>query len=345
MPDLPPDGVHIATEIAQIAAAPARIQERVEALLEPLHRLVPFEGAVFRLLDPVPEEPVQLISRGYDATINEFFTSPIVTQEIELTGLTRQRAALRHADLPIPVEQLRGWMDYLRPAGFRDGLAVGLFNPHGGHLGVLGLHTDTLAHPTEAARDLLSVLAPTIATAIDPLRSSTVVARLVADAYAGIMLTRNGEPLPLPGMPKHDLLSQDADCLTVAAERILAGHLQSFLWPDLQESTGHHKITMLVCPCDTPPSLLAVILLSPPGDLQALTPRELQILGLLVEGWANRRIAAELSIAARTVATHVEHILTKLKAPTRTVAVVRALRLGLYVPLPPKRTDQTPDER
>jgi DNA-binding CsgD family transcriptional regulator len=32
------------------------------------------------------------------------------------------------------------------------------------------------------------------------------------------------------------------------------------------------------------------------------------------------------------VAAHVEHILAKLSAPTRTLAAVRALRLGLYVP-------------
>jgi DNA-binding NarL/FixJ family response regulator len=81
-----------------------------------------------------------------------------------------------------------------------------------------------------------------------------------------------------------------------------------------------------------PQYVIAVVLLSPPGDLYGLTDRELEILGLLVQGWPNRRIAAALFIAQRTVAAHLEHILPKLGAPTRTLAAVRALRLGLYVP-------------
>ncbi|WP_460914137.1 response regulator transcription factor [Plantactinospora veratri] len=75
-----------------------------------------------------------------------------------------------------------------------------------------------------------------------------------------------------------------------------------------------------------------MVLLSAPGDLHGLTPRELEILGLLVDGWPNQRIANTLVVAPRTVAAHVEHILAKLAAPSRTLAAVRALRLGLYVP-------------
>jgi DNA-binding NarL/FixJ family response regulator len=76
----------------------------------------------------------------------------------------------------------------------------------------------------------------------------------------------------------------------------------------------------------------AVVLLSPAPELHGLTHRELQVLGLLVDGWPNPRMAAALSITARTVAAHIEHILVKLDAGTRTGAAVRALRNGLYVP-------------
>ena len=37
-------------------------------------------------------------------------------------------------------------------------------------------------------------------------------------------------------------------------------------------------------------------------------------------------------MAPRTVAAHLEHVLAKLEAPTRTLAAVRAERDGLYVP-------------
>jgi DNA-binding NarL/FixJ family response regulator len=68
------------------------------------------------------------------------------------------------------------------------------------------------------------------------------------------------------------------------------------------------------------------------SDLHGLTPRELEVLGLLVEGCSNHEIARALVVAPRTVAAHLEHVLVKLAAPTRTLAAVRAERDGLYVP-------------
>jgi DNA-binding NarL/FixJ family response regulator len=56
------------------------------------------------------------------------------------------------------------------------------------------------------------------------------------------------------------------------------------------------------------------------------------VLGHIVEGCSNRQIARTLVISRRTVAAHVERILAKLRAPTRTHAAVRADRAGLYVP-------------
>jgi len=52
----------------------------------------------------------------------------------------------------------------------------------------------------------------------------------------------------------------------------------------------------------------------------------------VIEGFANQEIARVLVVAPRTVATHLEHILVKLGAPSRTLAAVRAERSGLYVP-------------
>jgi DNA-binding NarL/FixJ family response regulator len=62
---------------------------------------------------------------------------------------------------------------------------------------------------------------------------------------------------------------------------------------------------------------------------EPLTRRELEVLGLLKEGYTNRRIARELFISPGTAKNHVEHILAKLGASDRTQAVVRALELGL----------------
>jgi DNA-binding NarL/FixJ family response regulator len=97
------------------------------------------------------------------------------------------------------------------------------------------------------------------------------------------------------------------------------------------------RVTVLAAPQDVPPGLTAVALLSAATDLHGLTPRELEVLGLLVEGCSNHEIARTLVVAPRTVAAHLEHVLVKLGAPTRTLAAVRAERDGLYVPTRSRR--------
>jgi non-specific serine/threonine protein kinase len=60
-----------------------------------------------------------------------------------------------------------------------------------------------------------------------------------------------------------------------------------------------------------------------------LTPRELDVLQLLVEGHTNREIAETLFITQRTAATHVTNILTKLNLESRTAAAAWAVREGI----------------
>jgi DNA-binding CsgD family transcriptional regulator len=100
-------------------------------------------------------------------------------------------------------------------------------------------------------------------------------------------------------------------------------------------------VTVVAAPEDVSPGLTAVALLSPATDLHGLTPRELEVLGHLVEGCSNQEIARRLVVAPRTVAAHLEHVLGKLGTPTRTHAAVRAERDGLYVPAPPRSTGPT----
>lgn len=65
--------------------------------------------------------------------------------------------------------------------------------------------------------------------------------------------------------------------------------------------------------------------------LEALTPRETEVLQLLAEGLPNKQIAQQLAISPNTVKFHINSILTKLNAQSRTEAVVRASRSGLII--------------
>jgi DNA-binding NarL/FixJ family response regulator len=62
------------------------------------------------------------------------------------------------------------------------------------------------------------------------------------------------------------------------------------------------------------------------GKLEALTPREREILGLLAHGGHQEDIAAQLVISPKTVATHIQRILGKLEVRNRAQAVSLALR-------------------
>jgi two-component system, NarL family, nitrate/nitrite response regulator NarL len=60
-----------------------------------------------------------------------------------------------------------------------------------------------------------------------------------------------------------------------------------------------------------------------------LTPREHQVLELVAEGLSNKLIGLRLDISEHTAKFHVNSLLEKLEADTRTDAVVRAARRGL----------------
>ncbi len=62
-----------------------------------------------------------------------------------------------------------------------------------------------------------------------------------------------------------------------------------------------------------------------------LTPRETQVLHLLAEGLPNKVIASQLDISEHTVKFHINSIMGKLGAQSRTDAVMRATRSGLIL--------------
>ena len=80
---------------------------------------------------------------------------------------------------------------------------------------------------------------------------------------------------------------------------------------------------------------LAALLFAPsnngeePYSSEPLTPREQEVLQSLAQGLSNKLIARHLNISEHTVKFHVNAILSKLGAQSRTEAVVRATRAGL----------------
>lgn len=111
----------------------------------------------------------------------------------------------------------------------------------------------------------------------------------------------------------HGLLLRDADAETLLAALQAVAQGLAVLDPALVASvlpTVEESSSMLV---------------------EQLTAREMEVLQLLAEGLSNRAIAHDLEISEHTVKFHVNAILGKLGAQSRTEAVVRATRLGLIL--------------
>jgi NarL family two-component system response regulator YdfI len=65
--------------------------------------------------------------------------------------------------------------------------------------------------------------------------------------------------------------------------------------------------------------------------IEELTAREIEVLGMLADGLANKAIAAQLGISEHTVKFHISSVLSKMGAATRTEAVTQGIRNGLIV--------------
>lgn len=84
-----------------------------------------------------------------------------------------------------------------------------------------------------------------------------------------------------------------------------------------------------------PPAAVAALAPAALPAPPALSPRQLEVLALLVQGHANKVISRRLGLSASTVKTHLEAIFRELAVSSRTQAMAAAAQLGLQLPLAP----------
>jgi hypothetical protein len=325
-----------AAAIGRIAAGPASVVERAEQILEVLGRVVRYEAASISVRDPERQGRFALAARGKVAALNAYYESPQGDAEMELVGMNRPTPPLLLPELPMPAAETLAWPEYLWPAGFGGSVGVGLFTPDGRHVGHLTVLTESASRPTLADRSLIGAVTRLMGHAVDRMRTIHAAAGLVGDATAGVVLTRAGNVLPLPGLPAHPVLAAGSLALAEACERLDAGAAYAaFLHPapgDGDDAGALLRVSVLGCTEGGADHLRAVVLVSRAPDLRGLSPRALRILGLVIEDWPDERIAVALATSAQDVAECIHRCMHQLAAPSRTGLVIRALREGLFLP-------------
>jgi len=114
-----------------------------------------------------------------------------------------------------------------------------------------------------------------------------------------------------------------ADLLRQAAARGIEPDYAQKLLDAFPVQTGADRAAVNISrPSSRPPR-------TPSSPVEPLSPRELEVLGLVAEGLSNREIAERLVLAVGTVKAHVHSICGKLDAQNRTQAILRAQQLGL----------------
>lgn len=144
-----------------------------------------------------------------------------------------------------------------------------------------------------------------------------------------------------PGVPAIVILTDEEqiDGVALALRSGVRGILsRSATANEIVAAVEAAAIGVVVLHPDVVNALLSLLPLKEPSEqvlapslLQALTPREVEVLGMLALGLGNKTIAKRLGISEHTVKFHVSSIFTKLSASTRTEAVAVGARLGLIM--------------
>lgn len=173
---------------------------------------------------------------------------------------------------------------------------------------------------------------------IDELQPDVVLMDLVMPGMTGIEATRHIRAKH-PGMKVIVLTSfSDHDHVLPAIQAGANGYLLKDIQPDelVQAIRGVHQGQTRLHTLVTE-QLVSHVAAKPapppaeesPSDLDALTPREKEVLRCVALGKSNKDIAADFHITEKTVKTHVSNILGKLGLTARTQAAILAIKRGL----------------
>lgn len=287
-------------------------------VVESLRLIVPTDCLAVSAWDPAARRH-RTLATSYPGTDTSFFDDEWHHDPLFQLPL-RRREPVRIRDLTAGERHGAVFDRVIDPAGFREGVTQCLYASDGRYVGMVNANSQDAGTLDDDVVHLLDLVSPDLAAAIDPVTAPSPLTARLADVgvdgsgIEGFLLAADGRTRPLsPG-----------------ARPALAAVLPPT--DALPDGTTHLVLGTAVIAVDTARSGDGTVVLHrevPPPD--GLTVRELHVLALVAEGHGNIAIGQRCGISARTVATHVEHILRKTGARNRAEAASRAARLRLVV--------------
>ena len=230
---------------------------------------------------------------------------------------------LRYDDAPGDFRDQPVYRETLGPVGYGDGLSAAL-HVDGRYTGMLHMSAEADSGFDDDIRDLVAALTPALARLCDVERMSP----LDLDDDFCAQLVVGGDIREVSGRTLSPVLMNNARICSVAAAYLTssAGTVRG-LWAD---GSGWREVVLTRVRDGAAGRPKVVLVGDRPCELpHGLSRREVDVLTMVARGVSNCQAAADLVVAPRTVATHIEHILDKLGCDTRAAAAALATREGI----------------
>ncbi|MGY1709200.1 LuxR C-terminal-related transcriptional regulator [Geodermatophilus sp. SYSU D00758] len=288
--------------------------DRAAAVLDALGALSTCAAAVARW-DPLRGRHETVASTGYVgealAAMEAAFHEDPLFPAVRDSG-----RPLRVRDIPPAHRRGPMFERVITPLRFTDGVSLCL-TTGGRYVGCL--HASTLGGGVDdEAVGWLRLLRADLVSLVDPL--------------GGLALPSSGGPAGVLAWAPEDgrVLALSPSARPALLTGALAGLLHPAGWPS---RLGRHLLVLrgsaLLAVEARPAGRWVVVEHAPAPPPGGLSVRELEVLCELALGATNRMAARALGVTERTVATHVEHLLTKLGVGNRAAAAAFAVGAGL----------------
>lgn len=322
-----PDHIACLLSISRLAGSASGPTEKANESLAALRSIVPYQAASISVWDPLTQEHQTRANAGYPGPVTAHLDGPFVRDD-ELYRMARAQNArpLRWQDVPFDYRERYSARSVFIPTGFDEGTSAPLMSSDNRYTGVLHISVDDRAGINDEAIASLVWLQTLLSPVVDELRSwSRLLERNSPECSA--MLISDTAAVDLPDHPWR-WHSQERNALIGTVHRnwrTLERGFTQLLWPT---PLGRWMQLWVYRVGSRNMLVIEELLTGPP---YTLTEREMAVVAEIASGGSNKQLAARLGVSVRTVAKHIENIMQKTSATSRTELCARAYREGFLM--------------